>query len=304
MKNLRESKLVVFIIDEIIKKRILTYLSDKQYILLNYYISRKYIPKLNNPITFSEKIQWIKLYGGLEKYTKFVDKYEVRDFIRKTIGGKYLIPLIGVWEKFEDIPFNKLPRQFVLKATHGTAYVFVCKDKSSLDMNSLKKTVNKWMQENYYKMSREIQYKNCKPMIVCEKYLEDESGELTDYKFFCFNGKPHFIYIVSNRFTKQKYDFLDLNWKKIPIIYADYPNAIQEYKKPENLHEMIEVAEKLSKSFPFVRVDLYSIKGKTYFGELTFTPANGMDTFDPPEVDYQLGTLIDLSKYNSNLYSK
>ncbi len=297
MKNLRESKIIVFIIDEIIKKRILIYLPDKLFVLLNYYTLRKTLPNIRNPITFSEKIQWIKLYGGLEKYTEYVDKYEIRDFIRKTIGEKYLIPLVGMWGKSDEINFNKLPRQFVLKATHGQGYNYICKDKSSLDIAMVRNTLTNWINEDFYKKTREIQYKFCKPKILCEKYLEDESGSLIDYKIFCFNGKPHIIEVISDRYSEMKDDFMDLHWRKLPFIYNGYPQSIKILKKPPKLDEMIDIASKLSKPFPFVRVDLYSVNNSIYFGELTFTPANGLETFDPPEVDYQLGKLIDLSKY-------
>lgn len=301
MKNSLKNKLNIFILDEVIKKGIFRFLPDKQFMVFDYFFTHKKMPKLQNPKTFSEKLQWIKLYGGLEKYTKYVDKLEVRDFISKTIGKEHLVPLIGVWEKFEDMPFDKLPHQFVLKATHGSAYIFVCKNKSSLDINSLKKTVTKWIQEDFYNKTREIQYKFCKPKIICEEYLEDEFGELTDYKIFCSNGKPYIVEVIWDRFTDNRGDvYKDLNWKTLDIAYIGHPYSKKILKKPSNLKEMLEISKKLSKIFPFVRVDMYSIKNKIYVGELTLTPANGLERFDPPEVDYQLGELIDLSKYNKD----
>src|SRR3989337_4324671 len=174
MKNSPKNKLITFIIDEVLKKGIFRFLPDKLFITFDYFITHRKIPNLQHPKTFSEKLQWIKLYGGLEKYSKNVDKYEVRNYISETIGEKHLVPFYGVWDKFEEIDFNKLQQQFVLKATHGSGYVFICKDKSSLDLKSLKKTTTKWLSENFYKSTREIQYNLCKPRIVCEKYLEDE----------------------------------------------------------------------------------------------------------------------------------
>lgn len=299
MKNLRKNKLFIFIIDEAIKKGLFRFLPDKLYIMFDYFLNKKKLLSLNNPKTYSEKIQWIKAYGDLEKYAKYVDKFEVRDYISKTIGEKYLIPLIGVWEKFDDIPFNILPQKFALKATHGTGYNFLCKDKSSLDRDVLKKTVDNWIKQNYYTINRERQYKLLKPKIICEKYLEDQSGQLTDYKFYCRNGKPKIIQVSSSRFSEHKLDLLDLNWNKLSIFYG-YPNSNKVISKPDNFQEMIEISKKLSKIFTFVRVDLYSVNKKVYFGELTFTPGSGLAELKPLSAEYRLGELIDLSKYNKN----
>lgn len=299
MKDFLKHQLAAFLVDRVTKQGIFRWLTDKQAIIIDYFFTFGKLPNLRHPETISEKLQWVKLYGGLEKHSKYVDKYEVRNFINKTIGEKYAVPLLGVWDKFEDINFNKLPKQFVLKTTHGSSYVFVCKDKSSLDKKRLGKTVAKWMEENFYKKTREIQYKSCKPRIICEKYLEDESGGLTDYQFFCFNGKPYLIEVISDRFLEMKGDYFDLNWKILPIHYRGEPHSKKTLKKPKNFTEMLAVSEKLSKLFPFVRVDLYSIKNKIYFGELTFTPDNGLLVFYPSQVNYQLGKLINLSKYDN-----
>ena len=299
MNILIKHKLSAFIVYNITKKGIFRLLSDKQIMIIDYFITFGKMPNLQNPKTFNEKIQWIKLYGGLEKYLKYVDKYEVRNFISKTIGEEYLVPLLGVWDKFDDIDFNKLPRQFVMKAAHGSSYVFVCKDKATLNINLLKKTVSKWLRENFYQKTGEIQYRDCKPRILCEKYMKDESGQLIDYKYLCFDGKPRIVELVWDRFTEHRNEvFLDLDWNMLTYLALSYAKKLP--KKPENLEEMLDVSKKLSKIFPFVRVDLYSVKNKIYAGELTFTPDNGLEKFDPPEVDYQLGELFDLSKYNKN----
>lgn len=289
----------LYFTDEVIKRWIFSFLPDKHFIVFDYFFTYGKFPNLQQPKSFNEKMQWIKINGGLEKYTKYVDKYEVRDFISKTIGKEYLVPLIGVWDSFDKINFDLLPRKFVLKPTHSSGDVFICKDKSSMDINKLTKTVTMWMQKNFYKVTREIQYRDCNPKIICEKYLEDESGGLTDYKIFYFNGKPRLIEVVSDRFSEMKDDFLDINWKILPIVYDGCPNSKKTLRKPKIFKEMVDISEKLSKKFPFVRVDLYLIKNKIYFGELTFTPSSGLDKFEPIEVDYQLGDLIDLSKYNN-----
>ena len=305
MKNSPKNKLITFIIDEVLKKGIFRFLPDKLFITFDYFITHRKIPNLQHPKTFSEKLQWIKLYGGLEKYSKYVDKYEVRNYISETIGEKHLVPLYGVWDKFEEIDFNKLPQQFVLKATHGSGYVFICKDKSSLDLKSLKKTTTKWLSENFYKSTREIQYNLCKPRIVCEKYLEDERGELIDYKIFCFDGKPYLVEVIWDRFTDHKGDvYKDLNWKTLDISYIGVPIPKRTLKRPENLEEMLEISKKLSKNLPFVRVDLYSLGNKIYFGELTFIPASGLERFNPPQIDFLFGKQIDLSKYNNKILTK
>jgi hypothetical protein len=303
MNILTKHDLIGFILDNITKRGVFRLLSDKQLIIIDYLLTFRKIPSLDQPKTFNEKLQWLKIYGGIEKYTKYVDKYKVRDFISKTVGKEFNIPLIGIWEKFEDIPFDRLPRQFVLKATHGSGYVFVCKDKSSLDLKSLKKIITKWLNENFYKKTLEIQYKSCKPQIICEIYLEDESHGLIDYKFFCFDEKPRVIELIWDRFTEHKNEvFLDFDWNILTYLEPAYLKNLP--KKPENFKDMLIIAKKLSKGFPFVRVDLYSVKNKIYFGELTFTPDNGLEKYDPPEIDDQLGELMDLSKYANWIINK
>jgi hypothetical protein len=285
------------LINNLVKKRLLQILPDREFIYVDYFICKREFLNLQNPQTLSEKIQWIKVYGHLEKYTSLVDKYEVRKYITETIGNRYLNPLIGVWDKFEVIPFNQLPKKFVLKATHGSGYVYVCKDKSNLDRTSLAKTANNWLKESFYKTTRESQYKNCQPRIIAENYLEDASGDLRDYKFLCFNGQPEIIQVDLERFSDHHRDFYDLNWNPMKLSMT-YPNSGKIILKPDTLQEMIALAKKLSRPFPFVRVDLYSVDNKVYFGELTFTPANGISTFHPQDYDLRLGQLVDLEKYN------
>lgn len=292
-------KLKFFIVDDLTKRKIFSFLTDKQVVLLDYFFTFGRIPNLVNPRRITEKIQWIKLFGNLERYSFYQDKYEVRRFVRKTVGAKYLVPLLGVWDKFEQIDFDKLPKRFVLKANHGANYNFICKDKSHIDKEKLKKTVNFWMNDNLYKMTRESQYKNINPKIICEKYIKDDSGKLTDYKFIYSNGKLQMIDVHLDRFTNHRTLMMSPTWRRLPMSVSFEPKGEEKTTppKPANLKEMISVSKKLARQFPFVRVDMYSVNSKTYFGELTITPANGLMQYDPPSVDLRLGNLLDISKY-------
>lgn len=286
------SKIHLIAIDHVYK-----YLSDTQVNICEFLLFQHRFPDLKNPKTFSEKIQWIKLYGELQNYSRYVDKYTIREFISRTIGEKYLIPIIGVYDHFEDINFDELPTRFVIKATHGSHYVYICHDKTKVNKNELKKRVNKWLKENFYHKFREIQYKNCQPRLIVEKYMEDDSGGLVDYKTWCFYGHPKYIEIISDRYSSLVDDWMDIDWQPVNIIYKGYPKPIKSIPRPKKLEEMLTIACQLSKYFPFVRVDLYYIQNRVYFGELTFTPANGTDPFDSREMDIRLGHHINLSKY-------
>ncbi|MEI8343973.1 MAG: ATP-grasp fold amidoligase family protein [Candidatus Moraniibacteriota bacterium] len=271
-------------------------LPDKQLVAVEYFIAMKKMINLKEPKTFNEKLLWLMLYGGLEKYAKYVDKYEVREFVKETIGEEYLIPMLGVWDNFRDIPFGDLPERFVLKETHGSHYNYICKDKSLINMEKSSQQFSQWLSENYYDKFREIQYKNCKPRIICEQYMEDETGELIDYKFHCFSGEPQLIEIMTEREKSLKIDLRDIFWKNVPFSFMGYLCSDKTLIKPKKLDKMIEIARLLSKNFPYVRVDLYSISDEVYFGELTFTPGNGLDyRFDPPSIDEKFGNLIELS---------
>ena len=276
------------------KQKVIDRLPDKLYIYLQYVKTKKRPLRLVNPKTFCEKLQWLKINGNLESYSKFVDKFDSREYVSAAIGDEYLIPLLGRWTQFKEIQFEKLPDRFVLKATHGCEYNYICTDKASLDMEKLEKQISGWLAEDYYKIDREAQYKNCRPSIICEQYLEDEFGELRDYKILCFNGKPRIIEVHTARFSQHTGDYFDTTWKRLDwkIGYKKFPGSIQ---KPDNLAGMLDAAEKLAKGFHFVRVDLYSVRQKIYFGELTFTPGNGLTYFG--EADKILGRMLDLSAY-------
>lgn len=251
---------------------------------------------LKEPKTFNEKLQWLKLYNRRPEYTKLVDKYEVRKYIAKTIGEQYLIPLLGVYDSFEEIDFDKLPNQFVLKPNHTSGDIYICKDKSTIDFNELRKKVNKWLKRKYYCIHREWPYKNIKPKIICEEYMVDESGkELKDYKFMCFNGEVKCLFVCLNRYLPSglNVDFYDMDWNPMPF-ERHYRNSGTIIKKPMNFYKMVRFAEKLSKGIPFVRVDFYEANGQLYFGELTFYPGSGFEEFTPDSYDYLLGSWIQL----------
>lgn len=252
---------------------------------------------LNNPKTFGEKIQWIKLYGNLELYSDLVDKYKVRKIISNKIGEEYLPILYGVYEDANDIEFENLPNKFVLKCNHGCGYNIICNDKSKLNIVETRKILTKWINEEFYKNAKEIQYKNIKPIIICEEYLEDKNGALLDYKYFCFNGKAEFIQVISDRGIDTRSDFYDLDWNFIEL-RTKLKNSDKKFQMPKNLEKMNNLAEVLSSEYPFVRVDFYNIEGRIIFGELTFTPGGGVSRFRPIEMDYEISKKIDLNKYN------
>ncbi|MGG0413132.1 ATP-grasp fold amidoligase family protein [Peribacillus simplex] len=255
---------------------------------------------LKNPISYNEKLQWLKLYDRKPMYTKLVDKYEVRKYISETIGKEYLIPLLGVYDNFDEIDFNSLPNEFVLKPNHTSGNVYICKDKTKIDYVSLKKEVNSWLKRRYYWVHREWPYKNIKPKIICEKYMVDESDkELKDYKFMCFNGKVKcsFVGLNRNASTGLQVDFYDLEWNLMPF-ERHYPNSGNKIEKPKNYDKMVYLAEVLSKDITFLRVDFYEVNGQLYFGELTFYPGSGFEEFTPESYDELLGSWIKLSKNN------
>ena len=272
-------------------------LSDKLYLKIIFKIKLGYPLNLRNPQTFNEKLQWLKIYDRNPLYTKLVDKYEVRKYITENIGEEYLIPLIGVYEKFEDINFEELPNQFVIKCTHDSGGVVICKDKKSFDVKKAENKIKKSMKRNFYYLGREWPYKNIEPRIIIEKYMEDkETKELVDYKIMCFNGKPEMSFTCSERYNDGlKVTFFDLEWKKLPF-ERHYTSSTKEIKKPKNYELMLELSKKLSKGIPFVRVDWYEINGKLYFGELTFYPGSGFEEFKPVYWDKKIGELIKLQK--------
>ena len=275
-----------------IYRKIISWLPTK--LVINIETLRGYhkLCDLNNPIYFGEKIQWLKLYGNLEKYTNFADKYLVRDYITEKVGDKYLVRLLGVFDNAEEINFEKLPNQFVIKLNTGSGFNIVVTDKQKINSNKIVKQLDKWMKIDYFKIKKEPQYKNIQKKIIIEEYISDKNGKLNDYKFFCFDGKVEFIEVDSDRFGNHTMDFFDKDWKLLQLKKGKYKNSSNLPKRPEKFNKMINIAEQLASDFQFVRVDLYNVEGSIYFGELTFTPAGGLTKFNPIEKDREFAKKI------------
>lgn len=279
-------------------RKVLSFLPDKLANGIIYFRGYKKIMNLKNPQYFGEKIQWLKMYGDLEKLGKYVDKYEVREYVENVIGKEYLVNIYGIYDEVEAINFDNLPNQFVLKCTNGSQAVIICKDKSKLNIEQAKKKMRKWLKDEFYKIKKEYQYKNVKNKIIAEEYLEDESGDLRDYKFYCIDGKVCYYSVFSERFRDKTTDMFDRDGKWLSEILNGGPNSKVKGKTPpaklDNLNEMITISEKLSKPFTFVRVDFYIVKGKPYFGELTFTDGAGGEGLKPLSFDLELARGIKL----------
>lgn len=276
-------------------KKCLSWLPDSIYLKIMYRCIRHKRLNLKNPKTFNEKIQWLKLYDHNPLYTKLVDKYEVRQYVETKIGKQYLVPLIGVYNRVEDILFHELPDQYVLKCTHDSGTVIIKNKACQLTEDEIKKKLKKALKRKYYYEHREWPYKNVRPRIICEEYLVDESGfELKDYKIHCFEGKPRLIQVDFGRFTNHRRNLYDTDWKYIEasILYPNDPKTV--INKPANLDKMLEVASVLSSPFSYVRVDLYVIKNNIFFGELTFHHGAGYEEFKPTELEIQMGEWLKL----------
>lgn len=250
-----------------------------------------------NPKYFSEKLQWLKIHHKLERYTNLADKYAMREYVKEKIGEKYLIPLLGVWDNADDINFSELQNRFVLKANHGQGYNIVCSNKEKVDTNEIRKNLKRFLKEDYSSIKGELQYKNIPRKIICEQYMEDETGELSDYKFFCQDGEVKMFGTYRNRSVSLQINYYYKDKSDFGITAAGkYSNDDNKFL-PKEIDEMIVLAEKLSKDIPFVRVDFYLVEGKIYVGELTFTPGGGSDPFSPLEKDLEVASWVDLSKY-------
>lgn len=272
------------------------WLDDKHYLKLLYFAETGRRLNLKNPSSFNEKLQWMKLYNRKSDYSIYVDKYKVRKYISEIIGEEYLIPMIGVYNSVDEIPWAELPSQFVLKCTHGSGCNVICKDKAELDISEVKRKLNNWMNKSWYWFGREWPYKNIRPCIICEKYMVDESStELKDYKFMCFNGEPKIIQVMSGRSGGDYYlNHFDVDWNKVDIKRKNLKERPGIINKPDSLNEMIEISKKLSRNMPFSRIDLYNTNKGILFGEITFFPVSGFMNFEDEAVDELLGSWITL----------
>ena len=271
--------------------------SDETYLKFMYRIRMGKKLNLKNPQTFNEKLQWLKLYNRKPEYTKMVDKYAVRKYIADTIGEEYLIPLLGVWDDPDEIDFDKLPDQFVLKCNHNSGLgMCICKDKSELDINRVKKELKKGLEQDYYLTAREWPYKNVPRKIIAEKYMEDDSGQFIDYKFMCFNGNvPCVMVCIDRNINDTKFYFFDKSWNLMRLNKRGI-EAPKNFSlpKPKLIDTMFDIANELSKNIPFSRIDLYECNGKIYFGEITFFPQGGFDSNLLKDTDKYFGKLINL----------
>ncbi len=272
-------------------------LSDEQYLKMVYRIRTGKKLDLKNTKLFNEKLQWLKLHDRKPVYTNLVDKYKVREVIKTKIGDQYLIPLLGVWDKPEDIDFDSLPNQFVLKCNHDSQGVIICKDKRQLDIASTVKKLRIAQDRDFTFLTKEYAYNNVERKIIAEQYMDDGTGELKDYKILCFSGEPRIIEVHSGRFGEQHFqDFYDAEWNKLSISQFGLPNAPVPFERPVVLDEMLNLSRILSHVCVHIRVDWYVVEGRLYFGELTFFDASGFDEFEPDEWNKILGDWIDLSK--------
>lgn len=291
---LQPKRLVLFVLNQTA-----LFWPDKLFLKLKFRLVMGQKLDLNNPKTFNEKLQWLKLYNRRPEYTTMVDKYAVKQYVADKIGEQHIIPTLGVWDSVDDIDWASLPDQFVLKTTHGGGGggVVICKDKHTFDKETAKARLQKSLDRDIYLNYREWPYKGVPKRIIAEQYMTDEStSELKDYKFFCFNGQMRCFKVDFDRFISHRANYYDREATLLPFgEVCCLPDFSRVFEKPKNYEQMVKIAETLSQGMPFLRVDLYNANGKIYFGEITFFPAAGMGKFDPECWDEQLGSWIQLN---------
>lgn len=284
------------------EEHIFSHIPDEQWLKIEYRIRVRKHLNLENPKTFNEKIQWLKIHDRQPQYTMLADKYLVKKYVSQKLGEQYVIPTLGVWDSFEKIDFDNLPKQFVLKCNHDSGGVYICEDKEKLNVTKLRHVFTKELKRDYYLHGRQWVYHDIKRKIIAEKYLlEDicEAGfinEILDYKFMCFNGKCKYIFTCSERYSDDglKVTFFDTKWNMLPF-ERHYARSKKCIEPPQNLNKMIRMAEILAEGIKFIRVDFYEInREKIYFGEMTFYPGNGMEEFRPDWWDYELGKQLEI----------
>ena len=292
-RALREPNYLLYVL----LNRFNRFIPDKRFLKWKYRLIMGRKLDLENPKTYNEKIQWLKLHDRNPEYTRMVDKIEAKKYVASFIGEEYIIPTLGVWDDVDDIDFDALPNSFVLKCSHDSGGIVICKNKDEFDIDAAKEKLKKGLSVNFYYQNREWPYKNVKPRILAEMYMEDESGyELKDYKFFCFNGEPKVLFIATERGLKgveTKFNFYDSDFNFLPFTNG-HPNSSKPINKPASFELMKKLAAKLSQEIPHVRIDFYDIYGKIYFGEMTFYHWSGFTPFSPQEWDYKMGELIKL----------
>ena len=290
--------------------------SDKLFLHVLFRLRMGYWMNFDNPQTFSEKLQWLKLNNKKAEYSRMVDKIEAKEYVKNIIGEDYIVPTISVYNSVEEIDWDALPNQFVIKCSHDSGGVVICKDKSKLNVHNAKNKLLKGLNKSYFYQNREWPYKNVSKRLIVEKFIipsdkvDDHNYDLTDYKFFCFNGKPMYCQVIRDRHTKETIDFYDMYWNHQEFVGLNpvarnglnpvARNGLNPVARPKHLDKMIEICEKLSKGLPFLRVDLYVVDDKEYFGELTFYPASGLGVFTPNEWNRKLGDLITLPINHKN----
>lgn len=272
-------------------------MSDRFFLKTMWRMVMGYELDLENPQTFNEKLNWIKLYDHNPLYTLLVDKYRVKEYVAERIGKEYVIPTLAVYHSVDEIDIDELPNQFVLKCNHDSGSIAICRDKATFDLEAAKKKLGEGLKHNFYWEAREWAYKNVEPVIFAEQYMESEYGkDLPDYKFFAFDGEVKALYIATERFNKDAetcFDFYDMDFNHINV-KNEHPNATKLIKKPKCFDEMVALSEKLSKGFPQVRCDFYEVNGKVYFGEFTFYHMGGFTPFEPKDFDRELGQWVKL----------
>ncbi|HET8699147.1 MAG TPA: ATP-grasp fold amidoligase family protein [Gammaproteobacteria bacterium] len=276
------------------KRAYLSLLSDEAYVRDIYRLRLGRNPDLVHPLLFSEKVQWLKLHEDPVYKSRFVDKLGVRAIVTERIGAQYLNELYFSLEDAEHLHIDMLPSAFVLKATHGSGFVLICKDRNAFDIETARRTLSHWLSYDYGSRLRERQYCYVPRKIICERYLEDDSGSLRDYKVLCFDGVPRLIWVDVDRQSNHQRAFFTTDWTRMPVTlkYPDYSGAIG---KPGNLSEMLDLARELSRGFQFSRIDFYFSGGRTIFGEVTFHPEGGFAEFEPLSFGREVGAWIPVS---------
>lgn len=276
------------------RRGLLRFIPDAPFLKMQYYLKLGERLNLKEPKLYNEKLQWLKLYDRQMRYHQLVDKIAVRDYVAPIIGDIYLVPVLQTCDAVEDVNWDALPSRFVIKCAHGSSSNIICRDKAALDIEEAKEKLRYWMKKDLFNLSREWPYKGVKPRILIEEFLESDTGDVPyDYKIMCFSGVPKYIIVDVDRYTNHTRNYYDTNWVKQDV-FNRHPNYEGDVPRPKKLNEMLDIAHKLSQGFPHIRVDLYAIGDKVYFGEMTFFHGYGMEVFRPRSFEQMLGDLIHL----------